>query len=388
MKFAERMSLLGTETAFEVMARAKALEAQGKDMIYLQIGEPDFTTPKHIIEAGVAALRDGQTHYSAPSGITPLKEAIVKEVALRRSVEPSVENIVVTPGAKPIIFFILLALIETGDEVIYPNPGFPIYESMINFVGGRSVPLPLREENNFSFDHDEFCSLINERTRLIIINSPHNPTGGILSKTDIELVAKVAKENNIMVLSDEVYKNILYDESEHHSLYSLEDMQERTILLDGFSKTYAMTGWRLGFGVMPEDLAIKVERLMVNSNSCTATFSQYAAIAALEGPMTEADAMVEAFKKRRNFIVDGLNQLSGVSCVMPKGAFYVFPNVSELGMKSDELENYFLHEASVALLSGSAFGKYGDGFLRLSYANSIENIGRALQRMQTTIEKI
>jgi len=388
MKFAERMSLLGTETAFEVMARAKALEAQGKDMIYLQIGEPDFNTPKHIIEAGIAALRDGQTHYSAPGGIKSLKEAIVKEIALRRFVEPNVENIVVTPGAKPIIFFVLLALIEAGDEVIYPDPSFPIYESMINFVGGRAVPLPLREENDFRFDADEFCSLISKRTRLIILNSPHNPTGGVLSKTDIELVAKVAKENNIMVLSDEVYKNILYDESEHHSIYSLPDMQQQTILLDGFSKTYAMTGWRLGFGVMPVDLAKKIERLMVNSNSCTATFTQYAGVAALKGSMKEADSMVETFRQRRDFIVAGLNKLPGISCFKPKGAFYVFPNVSELGMRSDELENYFLHEASVALLSGSAFGKNGEGYLRLSYANSIENIDIALQRMRTAIEKI
>jgi aspartate/methionine/tyrosine aminotransferase len=259
---------------------------------------------------------------------------------------------------------------------------------MINFVGAKAVPLPLREEKNFSFDHHEFVSLINERTRLIILNSPHNPTGGVLSAADIELVAKIARERNIMVLSDEVYKNILFDDCQHHSIYSLADMQERTILLDGFSKTYAMTGWRLGFGVMPEDLAIKVERLMVNSNSCTAPFTQYAGVAALQGPTTEVDAMVETFRQRRDFIVAGLNKLPGVSCVMPKGAFYVFPNVCELGMNSNELENYFLHEASVALLSGSAFGKYGDGFLRLSYANSIKNIGRALERMKTAIDKI
>jgi aspartate/methionine/tyrosine aminotransferase len=388
MKFAKRMSLLGTETAFEVMAKAKALEAQGKDMIYLQIGEPDFPTPKHIIEAGVAALRGGQTHYCASSGILPLKEAIVKEVVSRRGVAPSLHNIVVTPGAKPILFFVILAMIEAGDEVIYPDPGFPIYESMISFVGAKAVPLPLREQNDFSFDHNEFCSLINERTRLIILNSPHNPTGGVLSKSDVELVAKVAKENNIMVLTDEVYKNILFDDCVHHSVYSLPDMKQRTILLDGFSKTYAMTGWRLGYGVMPSELASKVERLMVNSNSCTATFTQYAGVAALQGQMKEADAMVETFRQRRDFIVAGLNKLPGISCVMPKGAFYVFPNVSELGMKSNALENYFLHEASVALLSGSAFGKYGEGYLRLSYANSIDNIDRALQRMQTAIENI
>lgn len=388
MKFAERMSRLGTETAFEVMAKAKALEAQGKDMIYLQIGEPDFPTPKHIVEAGVSALRDGQTHYCAASGISLLKEAIVEDVKARRGVSTNVDQVVVTPGAKPIIFFTMLALTEAGDEVIYPDPGFPIYESMITFAGAKAVPLQLREENNFSFDHDEFCSLINERTRLIILNSPHNPTGGVLSRADVELVAKVAKENNIMVLSDEVYKNILYDDNQHHSIYSLPEMPERTILLDGFSKTYAMTGWRLGYGVMPEDLAIKVERLMVNSNSCTATFSQYAGVAALKGPTVEVDDMVETFKQRREFIVAGLNQLPGVSCVMPKGAFYVFPNVGELGVKSDELENYLLHEAGVAVLSGSAFGKYGEGYLRLSYANSIENIDRALQGINNALDKI
>ena len=388
VKLAERMSRLGTETAFEVMAKAKALEAQGKDMIYLQIGEPDFPTPKHIVEAGVTALRGGQTHYCASSGILPLKEAIVKEVVSRRGVAPSLHNIVVTPGAKPILFFVILALIEAGDEVIYPNPGFPIYESMISFAGAKAVPLPLREENDFSFDHDEFCSLINERTRLIILNSPHNPTGGVLSRADVELVAKIARERNIMVLSDEVYKNILYDDCQHHSIYSLADMQERTILLDGFSKTYAMTGWRLGFGVMPENLAKKIERLMVNSNSCTATFTQYAGIEALKGSTTEVDNMVDTFKRRRDFIVAGLNQLPGVKCLMPKGAFYVFPNLAELGMGSDDLENYLLHEAGVAVLSGSAFGQYGEGFLRLSYANSIENIDRALQRINNALDKI
>jgi aspartate/methionine/tyrosine aminotransferase len=280
-----------------------------------------------------------------------------------------------------------LACIEAGDEVIYPNPGFPIYESMINFAGGKAVPLPLREENEFSFDKDEFVSLISERTRMIIINSPHNPTGGILSKDDIELIAKVAKEKNILVLSDEVYKNIIYG-AEHESIYSLDGMKDNAVLLDGFSKTYAMTGWRLGYGVMPKDLANRVERLMINSNSCTATFSQYAAIEALKGPTTEADAMVETFQKRRDFIVDGLNNIPGISCVKPKGAFYVFPNVSKIKMSSDDLENYLLHESGVAVLSGSAFGKYGEGYLRLSYANSIENIDMALKRIAGALSKI
>ncbi|MCH8954114.1 pyridoxal phosphate-dependent aminotransferase [candidate division KSB1 bacterium] len=387
MNFASRMERLGTETAFEVMARAKALEAQGKDMIYLQIGEPDFPTPKNIIEAGVKALRDGQTHYSPAAGIMPLREAIVDDVEARRGVRPKVEQVIVTPGAKPIMYFVIMACIDSGDEVIYPNPGFPIYESVINFVGGTPVALPLWEENDFRFNQDEFRSLVTDRTRMIIINSPHNPSGGVLTRGDIEVVAEVAREKNILVLTDEVYKNIIYD-GEHVSIYSMPGMQEQTILLDGFSKTYAMTGWRLGFGVMREDLAKKVEQLMINSNSCTATFSQYAAVEALKGPTEEVDAMVETFRKRRDFIVAGLNEISDVSCITPKGAFYVFPNVKKIKMSTQELEHYLLNEAGVAILSGTAFGKYGDGYLRFSYANSIENIGKALEKMKDALEKI
>ncbi len=387
MNFASRMERLGTETAFEVMARAKALEAQGKDMIYLQIGEPDFSTPKNIIEAGVKALRDGQTHYSPAAGIMPLREAIVDDVEARRGVRPKVEQVIVTPGAKPIMYFVIMACIDSGDEVIYPNPGFPIYESVINFVGGTPVALPLWEENDFRFNQDEFRSLVTDRTRMIIINSPHNPSGGVLTRGDIEVVAEVVREKNILVLTDEVYKNIIYD-GEHVSIYSMPGMQEQTILLDGFSKTYAMTGWRLGFGVMREDLAKKVEQLMINSNSCTATFSQYAAVEALKGPTDEVDAMVETFRKRRDFIVAGLNEIPDVSCITPKGAFYVFPNVKKIKMSTQELEHYLLNEAGVAILSGTAFGKYGDGYLRFSYANSIENIGKALEKMKDALEKI
>ena len=381
------MTRLGTETAFEVMARAKALQAEGKEIIHLQIGEPDFTTPKHIIEAGVAALREGHTHYSPAAGIMPLREAIIEDVYVRRGVRPKVDQVIVTPGAKPILFFVILACIEEGDEVIYPNPGFPIYESVINFVGGTAVPLPLKEKNDFRFDPDEFRSLITEKTRLIIINSPQNPTGGVLTRKDIEVVAEVAKERNILVLSDEVYKNIIY-EGVHESIYALPEMQDCTVLLDGFSKTYAMTGWRLGFGVMREDLAQKVERLMINSNSCTATFSQYAAIAALKGPTEEVDAMVETFRKRQDVIVDGLNEIPAISCRKPKGAFYVFPNVKEINMSSRDLETYLLNKAGVALLSGTAFGKYGDGYLRLSYANSIENIQKGLDRIRKALKNI
>ncbi len=387
MNFASRMERLGTETAFEVMARAKALEAKGKDMIYLQIGEPDFPTPKNIIEAGVKALRDGETHYAPAAGIMPLREAIVDDVEARRGVRPKVEEVIVTPGAKPIMYFVIMACIETGDEVIYPNPGFPIYESVINFVGGTPVALPLWEENHFRFNLDEFRSLVTDRTRMIIINSPQNPTGGVLTREDVEVVAEVARKKNILVLTDEVYKNIIY-EGEHASIYSMPGMQEQTILLDGFSKTYAMTGWRLGFGVMREDLAKKVEQLMINSNSCTATFSQYAAVEALKGPTDEVDAMVETFRQRRDFIVTGLNEIPDVSCITPKGAFYVFPNVKNVRMSSQELEHYLLNEAGVAVLSGTAFGKYGDGYLRFSYANSIENIGKALERMKAALEKL
>lgn len=387
MNIASRMSLLGTETAFEVMAKAKSLEASGKDIIYLQIGEPDFQTPKHIVDGAIDALRDGQTHYSSPTGILPLKEAIAEEVLFRRGVRPNTNQIVVTPGAKPIIFLLMLACIESGDEVIYPNPGFPIYQSMIKFAGGKAIPLPLREEKEFSFDKDEFISLLSERTKMIIINSPQNPTGGILSADDVALIAKIANERDITVLADEVYKNIIYD-NEHHSIYSIKGMKDRCVLLDGFSKTYAMTGWRLGFGVMPVELARKVERLIINSNSCTSTFSQFAAIEALKGPTKDSDWMVETFKDRRNFIVDGLNSLPGVSCVKPKGAFYVFPNVSGINMNSDELENYLLNDAGVGVLSGSAFGKHGNDYLRLSYANSIENIEKALDRIRVSLEKI
>jgi aspartate/methionine/tyrosine aminotransferase len=386
-KLASRMNKLGTESAFEVMARARALEAQGKDIIHLQIGEPDFTTPAHIIEAGIQALRDGQTHYSPAAGIMPLREAIVEDVYARRGVRPAVEEVIVTPGAKPIIFFTILACIESGDEVIYPNPGFPIYESVINFVGGKAVPLPLLEESDFRFDPDYFRDQVNERTKLIIINTPQNPTGGILTRSDIETIADTARERNILVLSDEVYKNILYDAS-HSSIYSLPEMRSNTILLDGFSKTYAMTGWRLGFGVMPADLAKKIERLMINSNSCTATFSQYAAIAALQGPNDEVDAMVAEFRRRREVIVAELNKVPGFGCRKPGGAFYAFPNVSQINMPAPDLENYLLEEAGVAVLSGTAFGKYGAGYLRFSYANSIENIKGGIDRIREALTRI
>lgn len=388
MKFAKRMDVLGTETAFEVLSRAKALEAQGKKIIHLEIGEPDFDTPLFIREAARAALANGRTHYTPAAGIPELRQAICDDVQQRRGVSVRPENVVVTPGAKPIIYFPITALIEAGDEVIYPNPGFPIYESVIEFVGGKAVPLHLKEEKEFRFDLSELEALITPATRLLIINSPQNPTGGILTRDDVRAIAKMVRAHkNLLVLADEVYKNIIY-EHEHASLLSEPDMLDRTILLDGFSKTYAMTGWRLGFGVMPVELAQKVEKLMINSNSCTATFVQDAGLAALRGPHEEVEGFVREFRKRRDFMVEGLNQIKGVRCLKPGGAFYCFPNISQVPMSSKQLADRLLNEAGVAVLSGTAFGKFGEGYLRLSYANSIENIQTALQKMKQVIEAL
>ncbi len=384
MQLAERMSRLGTESAFEVLARAKALEAQGREVIHLEIGEPDFDTPPHIVEAAVKALRDGYTHYTPSAGLPEARRAIADHVSRSRGIEVGLEQVVITPGAKPIMFFTILALLQPGDEAIYPDPGFPIYRSMINFAGAKPIPLPLREEKSFRFDPDEFRSLINERTRLIILNSPQNPTGGVLTRADLEVVANLARERNIPVLSDEVYEQILY-EGEHVSLLSLPGMAEHTILLDGFSKTYAMTGWRLGYGVMPAALAEQVTRLMVNSNSCTAAFTQLAGVAALTGPQDSVREMVTAFRTRRQVIVEGLNQIPGFRCANPAGAFYVFPNISASGYTSKELESLLLDRAGVAALSGAGFGHYGDGYLRFSYANSVDNIKKALHRIHESL---
>lgn len=387
MKFADRMSRLGTETAFEVLAKAKALEADGKNIIHLEIGEPDFNTPENVVEAGVRSLRAGRTHYTPAAGIPELRKAIVQDVKKWRGVETNPDRVVVTPGAKPIMYFVIIALVQEGDEVIYPNPGFPIYESVIEFAGAKAVPLPLKEEKGFSFDIADLQALVSDKTRLIIINTPANPTGGILSKNDIKAIADIARERNIMVLSDEVYKNIIY-EGEHASIMAEPGMEDLTILLDGFSKTYSMTGWRLGFGVMKEALAEKVVQLMINSNSCTATFVQDAGVEALTGPQHECDRMVREFSKRREVIVNGLNKLPGVSCIMPKGAFYVFPNVKQVPISSRELAARILNEGHVAALSGTAFGKHGDGYLRLSYANSIANIEEGLNRIHKVVNSI
>lgn len=387
MRFAKRMSRLGTETAFEVLARARQLEAQGKHIIHLEIGEPDFDTPEFIVDEAINALRRGRTHYSPAAGIRELRQVIAEDVARTRGVAVSPENVVVTPGAKPIMFFALLALIDPDDEVIYPNPGFPIYESVIEFSGAKAVALPLKEEKGFRFDIADLEALITGRTRLLVLNSPANPTGGVMTHDDIKAVAEIARKRNLLVLSDEIYKDILY-EGKHVSILSEPGMLERTILLDGFSKTYAMTGWRLGYGVMPEPLAQHVARLMINSNSCTSTFTQDAGIAALQGSRTEVNGFVAEFRKRRDLMVAGLNKIKGVSCITPRGAFYCFPNVKKVPMPSKQLAELLLNEAGVAVLSGTAFGKHGDGYLRLSYANSVENIQSGLQRIEKVIASL
>ena len=374
------MSRLGTETAFEVLNKARALERQGKSIIHLEIGEPDFDTPANVVEAAVDALHKGWTHYGPSAGLPELRQTIADYVSRTRGVKVSADEVVVVPGGKPIIFFTILALIDEGDEVIYPNPGFPIYESMIHYVGGRAVPIHLREERDFSLDVDELAALITDRTKLIILNSPHNPTGGVMQRRDVEQVAKVIGERNILVLSDEIYSRLLF-EGEHFSIMSVPGMQERTILLDGFSKTYAMTGWRMGYGVMRADLAAHITRLMTNSNSCTASFTQMAGIEALRGDQSSVDHMCAEFKRRREVFVAGLNKIKGFSCRMPKGAFYVFPNITKTGWKSKPLADALLDQAGVAALSGTAFGDFGEGYLRFSVANSLENLQQALDRI-------
>src|SRR5213596_3910487 len=380
LQLAKRMTRLGTETAFEVLVKAKALEAQGRDIIHLEIGEPDFDTPANIIEAGCDALHRSFTHYGPSAGLMELREVIARYVSETRRVNVTPDEVVVVPGGKPIIFFSILALAEVGDEVIYPNPGFPIYESMIYYVGAKAVPIRLREELDFRLDVDELASVINDRTKLIILNSPQNPTGGLLTKDDIAAIARAIGDRNIMVLSDEIYSRLIF-EGEHHSIMSVDGMKERTILLDGFSKTYAMTGWRMGYGVMRADLAAHVTRLMTNSNSCTASFTQMAGIEAIRGDQSSVDGMRAEFHRRRDAFVAGLNRIKGFSCRMPKGAFYVFPNITKTHWKSKKLADALLEDAGVACLSGTAFGDFGEGYLRFSVANSLENLNQALQRL-------
>ena len=385
MKVAERMGRLGTESAFEVLARARVLERQGREIVHLEIGEPDFDTPTHIKEAAKRALDANATHYGPSAGLPELREAIAKHTAETRGVPVSPEQVVVTPGAKPIMFFTIMALVDRGDEVIYPNPGFPIYESVINFVGGVPVPIPLREDRDFGFDLTLFEQRVSSRTKLIIVNSPENPTGGVLDRGQIERIARIATERDIPVMTDEIYRQFLY-EGELVSFYAQPGMHARSILLDGFSKSYAMTGWRLGYGVMPVELAEHVTRLMVNSNSCTASFVQLAGVAALQGDHTPVTRMVAEFKRRRDLLVDGLNRLPGVTCRRPRGAFYVFPNITATGRPSAEVADRLLQEAGVAVLSGAAFGAYGEGYLRISYASSEANLTRALERMRPVFE--
>jgi len=386
LRLAERMSRLGTETAFEVLNKARALERQGKKVIHLEIGEPDFDTPKNIVDAGIEALRQGWTHYGPSAGLPELRHAIAEEVGRTRGVKISDEEIVVVPGGKPIIFFVILALADVGDEVIYPNPGFPIYESMVHYVGAHAVPIRLREEKDFGFDIDELAGLITDRTRLIILNSPHNPTGGVLQKQDIRDIAQAIGERNIMVLSDEIYSRLIFD-GEHYSIMSVPGFKDRTILLDGFSKTYAMTGWRMGYGVMRPDLATHITRLMTNSNSCTASFTQIAGIEAIRGDQSSVERMRKEFQARRDVFVAGLNRIKGFSCRMPKGAFYVFPNITKTGWKSKKLADALLEQAGVACLSGTAFGDFGEGYLRFSVANSLENLNKALAWIEQWTER-
>jgi aspartate aminotransferase len=380
LHLAPRMSRLGTETAFEVLNKARALERQGKSIIHLEIGEPDFDTPANVVEAGVEALHKGWTHYGPSAGLPDLRQAIADYVGKTRAVKVSPDEVVVVPGGKPIIFFSMLALVDQGDEVIFPNPGFPIYESMINYVGGKAVPIQLKEERDFCLDVKELASLINDRTRLIILNSPQNPTGGVMTRRDVHDVAEAIGERNIMILSDEIYSRLLF-EGDHYSIMSVPGFKDRTILLDGFSKTYAMTGWRMGYGVMRPDLATHMTRLMTNSNSCTASFTQVAGIEAIKGDQSSVDHMRDEFKKRRDVVVEGLNKIKGFSCRLPKGAFYVFPNVTKTGWKSKKLADALLEEAGVACLSGTAFGDFGEGYLRFSVANSMENLKAALDRV-------
>jgi len=378
---ASRMQRLGTETAFEVLARAKALEAEGRSIVHLEIGEPDFDTPSNIVRAGQQAMGSGHTHYVQASGMKEVRNAIAQDSYARRGVRHSAEEVLVCPGAKPVMFYMILALVDEGDEVLYPNPGFPIYESMIRFVGGKPVPVPLLESNGFGFDLAAFEKLLTPRTKLVILNSPSNPTGGTLSAELLQGIARLAVERDFWVLSDEIYSRVLY-EGTHTSIAALPDMAQRTVILDGFSKIYSMTGWRLGYALGPKDLIQQMTRLQVNSTSCTAPFTQLAGREALQGPQEEPAQMVEVFRKRRDRIVAGLNAIRGVSCVVPAGAFYAFPNIRGTGLSSQQCADALLQEAGVAVLPGTSFGAHGEGHIRLSYATSIENINEALSRME------
>jgi aspartate aminotransferase len=382
MKLAERMSRIGVESAFDVLVKARALEAQGRSVVHLEIGEPDFPTPSHIIEAAKQALDEGWTHYGPTQGLPELRQTIAAYVSRTRGIEVGPEHVSVVPGGKPIIFFPMLALLEPGDEVIYPNPGFPIYESMINFLGAKPVPVPLEESRGFSFDLNLFRDRLSDRTKMVVLNSPQNPTGGVIPPDDIRALAEMLRERDVIVLSDEIYSRIYYGAEAQASIASFPGMLEKTIILDGFSKTYAMTGWRMGYGVMPAWIVEAVNKLMVNSNSCTASFTQRAGIAALTGPQECVEEMVAEFRRRRDAICAGLNQVPGFHCAVPGGAFYAFANVKDTGIPSKELADLLLYDAGVSCLNGGAFGEYGDGYIRFSYANSLANLEEAVARIQ------
>ena len=382
LRFADRMSRLGTEGAFEVLAQARMLEAQGRDIVHLEIGEPDFDTPPNIVDAAVAAMRAGHTHYTPASGIMEVREAVARSVTATTGVETSPLSVVLTPGSKNIIHFALLSLVGPGEEVLVPDPGYPNYASLTNFTGAVPVPVPMRESRDFRLDVEELRQLVTDRTRMIILNTPANPTGGCLTAADVTAIAALAIERDLVVLSDELYWRLIY-EGEHLSPYSIPGMAERTVLIDGLSKAWAMCGWRLGMGVMPVDLAKRMDTLMINTSSCAASFTQLATVEALESPLSDAavDAMREEFRTRRDLVVDGLNRIPGVHCHRPAGAFYVFPNITGTGWNERALAHSLLHEAGVAVLPGTAFGAHGAGFLRLSYANSVPNLERALERI-------
>jgi len=387
MQLASRMASIGTETAFEAAARARALEAQGRSVVHLEIGEPDFDTPENVREAAKRAIDAGRTHYPPFPGIPELREAIAADSAKRRGFAPDPQNVFVTVGGKGVMYYAILALVDPGDEVIVPDPGYPIYESVTRFVGGTAVPIAIRQENNFRLDPDELASLVTPRTKLIVINSPANPTGGVLTKGDLERIAAIAIEHDLVVLSDEIYSRILYT-GEHSSIAALPGMAERTIVLDGFSKTWAMTGWRLGYGIVPSWLNRGFGRLIINSVSGATTFAQVGAVEAIAGPQDEVDRMVAEFRARRDLVVDGLNALPGVTCLRPEGAFYVFPEISGTGLTGAELADKLLNEAGVSVLAGTAFGQVGANHIRLSYATSRENLEEALRRMRTVIEPL
>ncbi len=388
MKYASRIHHLEPEGAYYVLARAQSLEASGRKIIHLEIGQPDFDTFDNIKFAGIKAIHEGLTRYTPPNGMRSLREVIAEDAGHRHGMDIHPDQVVVSPGAKPNLFFPTLALVEPGDEVIYPNPGFPTYEAMIRVAGGTPVPVPLLEENNFSFDLEAFNHLVNDRTKLVILNSPSNPTGGVIPRADLEQIAAAAQRHNCWVLSDEIYARIVYDNANVPSIAALPGMLERTIIVDGFSKTYAMTGWRLGFGIMPKELADKVQLLLTHSVGCTAHFVQVAGIEALTGPQEQVYRVVEEYQHRRDVIVEGLNSIPGVTCQRPQGAFYVFPNFKSFGCTSTELADLLLDNAGVAVLPGTSFGEYGEGYLRLVYSNSIENIELAMHRIRQVVQSL